>query len=101
MKPRILEFIKNNPDTWEEKLNEKFIRTNHNGDLVCFKYATEADFSDPLVCEARGIMIDVVQLSVVCWPFDKLQTGTAFDSTGKRKCNTGRKNDNNGRRHFS
>ena len=29
MKSRILEFIKNNPDTWEEKLNEKFIRTNH------------------------------------------------------------------------
>ena len=71
MKPRILEFIKNNPDTWEEKLNEKFIRTNHNGDLVCFKYATEADFSDPLVCEARGIIIDVVQRVVVCWPFDK------------------------------
>ena len=71
MKPRILEFIKNNPDTWEEKLNEKFIRTNHNGDLVCFKYASEADFSDPLVCEARGIIIDVVQRVVVCWPFDK------------------------------
>ena len=71
MKSRILEFIKNNPDTWEEKLNEKFIRTNHNGDLVCFKYATEADFSDPLVCEARGIIIDVVKLVVVCWPFDK------------------------------
>ena len=24
-----------------------------------------------------------------------------IDSTGKRKCNTGRKNDNNGRRHYS
>ena len=71
MKSRILEFIKNNPDTWEEKLNERLIRTNHNGDLVCFKYATEADFSDPLVCEARGMIIDVVQLKVVCWPFDK------------------------------
>ena len=34
MKSRILEFIKNNPDTWEEKLNEKLIRTNHNGDLA-------------------------------------------------------------------
>ena len=71
MKSRILEFIKNNPDTWEEKLNEKLIRTNHNGDLVCFKYATEADFSDPLVCEARGIIIDVIQRVVICWPFDK------------------------------
>lgn len=71
MKSKILEFIKNNPDTWEEKLNEKLIRTNHNGDLVCFKYATEADFSDPLVCEARGVIIDTARLVVVCWPFDK------------------------------
>jgi len=71
MKSRILEFIKNNPDTWEEKLNEKFIHSNHSGDLVCFKYESEADFSDPLVCEARGIIIDVAQLVVVCWPFDK------------------------------
>ena len=71
MKSKILEFIENNTDSWEEKLNARLIRISRNGDLVCLKYMAEADFSDPLVCEARGIMIDVVLLSVVCWPFDK------------------------------
>ena len=71
MNSKILEFIENNTDSWEEKLNARLIRISRNGDLACFKYMAEADFSDPLVCEARGIMIDVVQLSVVCWPFDK------------------------------
>lgn len=71
MKSKILEYIKNNPDNWEQKLNEMAIRTNHNGDLVCFKYDIQADFSDPLVCEARGIIIDITEQRVVCWPFDK------------------------------
>jgi hypothetical protein len=71
MKSKILEFIENNTDSWEEKLNARLIRISRNGDLACFKYMAEADFSDPLVCEARGIVIDVVQPSVVCWPFDK------------------------------
>lgn len=71
MGSRILYFIKHNPDNWEQKLNDRLIRTNHTGNLVCFKYSTEADFSDPLVCEARGIIIDIVHQLVVCWPFDK------------------------------
>ena len=69
MKSKILEFIENNTDSWEEKLNAMLIRISRNGDLACFKYMAEADFSDPLVCEARGIIIDVVQRVVVCWPF--------------------------------
>ena len=68
---QILYFIKNNPDNWEQQLNDRFIRTSHTGNLVCFKYGMEADFSDPLVCEARGIIIDVVHQMVVCRPFDK------------------------------
>jgi T4 RnlA family RNA ligase len=68
---QILYFIKNNPDNWEQQLNDPFIRTSHTGNLVCFKYGMEADFSDPLVCEARGIIIDVVHQMVVCRPFDK------------------------------
>lgn len=71
MGSRILYFIKNNPDSWEQELNNRFIRTSHNGNLVCFKYGIEADFSDPLVCEARGIIIDVAHQMVVCRPFDK------------------------------
>ncbi len=71
MKSRILEYIKNNPDNWEQKLNKRAIHTNHRDELVCFKYGVEADFSDPLVCEARGIIIDIAEQKVVCWPFDK------------------------------
>ena len=51
MKSKILEFIENNTDSWEEKLNARLIRISRNGDLACFKYMAEADFSDPLVCE--------------------------------------------------
>ena len=71
MESKILKFIKDNSESWEQELNKRLIRTSHKGDLVCFKYATEADFSDPLVCEARGIIIDVARPAVVCWPFDK------------------------------
>ncbi|MCR5022699.1 T4 RnlA family RNA ligase, partial [Ruminococcus sp.] len=71
MGSRILYFIKNNPNDWEQKLNDRLIRTSHTGDLVCFKYAIGADFSDPLVCEARGIIIDIEHQMVVCRPFDK------------------------------
>ena len=71
MGSRILYFIKHNQDNWEKELNERQIRTIHKGNLVCFKYGIEADFSDPLVCEARGIIIDVKHQTVICRPFDK------------------------------
>ena len=71
MGSRILYYIKHNPDNWEQELNDRLIRTNHKGNLVCFKYGIEADFSDPLVCEARGIIIDIKHQTVVCRPFDK------------------------------
>ena len=71
MNSKILDFIKHNPNTWEERLAEKLIRVSRKDDLACFKYTTEADFSDPIVCEARGIILDLKEMKVVCWPFDK------------------------------
>ena len=71
MGSRLLYCIKHNPDNWEQEINNRLIRTSHKGNLVCFKYGIEADFSDPLVCEARGIIIDVKHQMVVCRPFDK------------------------------
>lgn len=71
MNSKILEFIKDNPNTWEEQMFEKHIRISHKGNLACFKYSSEADFSDSIVCEARGIIIDLQEMKVVCWPFDK------------------------------
>ncbi len=71
MASKILDFIKNNPHNWEELLSQRRIRATHKGNRVCLKYEIEADFSDPLVCEARGIIIDVLTQEVVCHPFDK------------------------------
>lgn len=71
MGSRLLYYIKHNTDNWEQEINDRLIRTSHKGNLVCFKYGIEADFSDPLVCEARGIVIDVKHQTVVCRPFDK------------------------------
>lgn len=36
-----------------------------------FNYAIGCDFSNPIVQEARGIIIDLENLDVVCWPFRK------------------------------
>ena len=41
------------------------------GSRACFKYSIDADFANPLVCEARGIIIDIKKEIVVCWPFNK------------------------------
>ena len=71
MGSRILYFIRNNLANWEQELNARLIRTIHSGSRVCFKYSIEADFSDPLVCEARGIIIDAADQIIVCRPFDK------------------------------
>lgn len=46
-----------------------FIR--RDGNYALFKYSYECDFSDPIVQEARGIILDVEKLEVACWPFRK------------------------------
>jgi hypothetical protein len=39
--------------------------------LAIFNYAIGANFSDPIIQEARGIIIDIRQNTVACWPFRK------------------------------
>ena len=39
--------------------------------LAIFNYSIEADFTNPVVQEARGIIINLDTLTVVCWPFRK------------------------------
>ena len=46
------------------------IKMNENG-LAIFNYGIGANFTDPVIQEARGIIIDMVSLNVVCWPFRK------------------------------
>ncbi len=85
----ICNFIKENAD-WLELLDEKKISVreeytkddNHFAEFAThfaiFNYEIGADFTDPLTKEARGIIIDLKTLSVVCWPFTKF--GNHFES---------------------
>ena len=75
MKSVICELIKSNPN-WRDIISSLFINMTSDGDLVIFNYgkledSPNIDFSNPLVQEARGIIINVKTLEVVCWPFRK------------------------------
>lgn len=67
----ICRFIRDNPETWRDELDMKKIRVKTDGDLSIFNYMVNADFSDPIVQEARGIIINRKTLDVVCWAFRK------------------------------
>ena len=56
---------------WRELLAGKYISVKESGNMAIFNYAMAADFTDPVVQEARGIIIDTENLDVVCWPFRK------------------------------
>ena len=68
----ILDLVKQYPiETVKKIMNEKAVSVSWDGDLYIFNYGAAPDFSDPYVCEARGIIIDVVRQKVVCRGFDK------------------------------
>lgn len=74
----ICRWIKSHPDTWREDFEEKKIRVKQDGDLAIFNYLEGvADFSIDIVQEARGIIINLKTLDVVCWPFRKFGNYTA------------------------
>ena len=57
---------------WETLLINDFkLKIRREGPYAIFNYAYEANFSDPIVQEARGIILDTERLDVVCWPFRK------------------------------
>ena len=65
-------FIDTHPEDWEEVLKKEYgIRIKKDGDYAIFNYIIECNFYDPIVQEARGIVIDYVKREVVCWPFRK------------------------------
>lgn len=47
------------------------IFVKEDGPLAMFNYGIAADFYDPVVREARGIIINTEKAEVVCWPFEK------------------------------
>ena len=70
MKSYIIEIIKTH-DNWKEVLAEKGIRVKEESPFAIFNYGIYADPSDPVVREARGIIIDTDRVEVVCWPFTR------------------------------
>ncbi|MBQ4511227.1 MAG: hypothetical protein II984_10930, partial [Clostridia bacterium] len=68
----ICKFINEHPNDWFELLHKDYgIRIKKEDSLAIFSYNIECDFKNPIVQEARGIIIDYEKLEVVCWPFRK------------------------------
>ena len=68
---KIINLIKTNSD-WKKVLEDKKIKVKIEDDnLAIFNYDVGADFTDPIVREARGIILDINEMRVVCWPFTK------------------------------
>lgn len=68
----ICRYINDHPNDWYESLHKDYgIRIKKEDSLAIFSYNVECDFSDPIVQEARGIIIDYEKLEVACWPFRK------------------------------
>ncbi len=74
----VLTYIINHPDSWKEDLQAKNIKIKNQNDLVIFNYSPGADFSDEIVRDARGLIIDIKNLRIVCYPFTKF--GNYFES---------------------
>lgn len=69
---KICNYINENPNTWRKDFDDMSIRFKENEYSLCiFKYNLDADFSNPIALEARGIIIDLKTLEPVCVPFDK------------------------------
>lgn len=58
-------------ENWREILMEEGISIKEDDGLAILNYGILCDFTDPVVQEARGIIIDTDTMDVVCWPFRK------------------------------
>ncbi len=68
---KICRFIKENND-WREVLqNDYGIIIKEEAPYVIFNYGIGSDFSNEVVQEARGIIVNIETLEVVCFPFRK------------------------------
>ena len=67
----ICNLINDNPSTWEKLLEDLEIKVRKDGPYAIFNYGLTCDFKNPIVQEARGIIINLETLDVACWPFRK------------------------------
>jgi hypothetical protein len=81
----LLDFIENN-DNWEELLYEKCVQVKYKDNLAIFNYnlnlgieqGKEIDFTDPIVKVCRGIIVNLDNMDVVCFPFNKFGNYTEY-----------------------
>ena len=71
----ICEYIAKHPQTWLQDISAMDIKVKFDNELdpifAIFNYDICADFFNPIVKEARGIVIDIRRLIPVCWGFNK------------------------------
>jgi len=56
---------------WRQVLKDKQITVKQEGNLIICNYRQGANFSDEIVREARGIIINIDTCRVVCFPMNK------------------------------
>ncbi len=64
-------FMQEHPSDWEARLEEMCVGVKREGSYALMQYGLGCDFSQPVVQEARGIIIDTETLEVLAWPFRK------------------------------
>jgi hypothetical protein len=69
----LLTLIRRNPDSWSHILkNDPYcLKINREGDLACFTYSARSELDNSINKTARGIIIDVVKMQIVCYPLDR------------------------------
>lgn len=71
---KVVDFIRANPDNWKELLTASphSLSIKENGNYVLFAYSQiDSDFSNPLVQECRGLILNSIGWRAVCVPFFK------------------------------
>lgn len=77
----ICKFIDAHPTNWKLLLQDRNIKVKFESeekDVAIFNYDLLADFTDPIVQEARGIIINTKTKEVLCWPFRKFGNSYEF-----------------------
>lgn len=69
----ICNYMNTHKDTWREDIASMdiVIKEDETTPYALFVYGVSANFTNPIVQEARGIIIDTEKMEVVCWPFRK------------------------------
>ena len=82
----ICRLIRDNPDGWREILAGLNVKVKEDPPLAIFNYGVAADFTNPIVREARGIIVRLDKIQVVCRAFNKFcnpgEAGAAPDLDG-------------------